>query len=490
MKTVTIKNMRYVENTAFENGISFEDMIISAGTSAGKIISKSLYGGETVLVLCGKGRNGSDGIVAGNYLQKRGHKVYLALPLGEPKDEICRKIIDEFAGDFERADCNNFPAGIDVVIDAVFGIGFSGTLSDELCTVFDAVNELGAEIFSIDIPSGVGTEHSLRATKTTAMFALKPENIVYHTLCGEIEVADIGVGDPKSYKVFEKYDVYSKEEIKKMLVTPSIAANKGNFGKVLTVCGSENMVGASYFVNQAAIEAGAGLVKAAFPDGLYLPLTSRLNECLFYPLEENSDGGISSKNTERLEQLLSDSTSVVVGPGMGNTSDTKAIVKFIVENSTVPVILDADALNALSGDVDILKHAKGKIIVTPHPGEMSRLNGMSIAEIQKNRIAVAVEFSKKYSVVTVLKGANTVIADETGRIAINITGNPGMARGGSGDVLAGIIAALIKRTSSVYDAAAAGVFIHGLAGDIVMSEKGQISVTPTRLLSKIGEAMS
>lgn len=266
--------------------------------------------------------------------------------------------------------------------------------------------------------------------------------------------------------------------------------NKGTFGKVLLICGSKNMVGCCSLATEGALRSGAGLVTLAFPDCLYMPLTSRLTENLFLPLATGKEGSISIKNTDLLLQKAEESDVVMFGCGIGVTEDTKQLTYNLISNISKPLIIDADGLNCLSENTDVLKSAKCPVLLTPHPGEMSRLTSLSIDFIQNNRVEVAKSFSEAYNVTVLLKGHETVICNSNSeQVYINKTGNTGLSKGGSGDLLSGIIAGLTaSQKGDLFKSATIGAFIHGLTADILKEELTEYAMLPTDCLKALPEA--
>lgn len=270
----------------------------------------------------------------------------------------------------------------------------------------------------------------------------------------------------------------------KMLPERDLFSNKGSFGRVLLICGSKNMVGCCYLATMGALRSGAGLVTLAFPECLYISLTSRLTENLFMPLPCDGKGYISKDNISTLIDAVNNSDIVMLGCGIGVTDNTKAIVKEIILNSKAPLILDADALNCITDSVDILSKADCEILLTPHPGEMSRLCGKTITEIQENREKTAIDFCSKYNVNLLLKGYETVICNkECTELYVNKTGNTGLSKGGAGDLLSGIISGLYpsmkKSSQSLFDSAVLGAFIHGLTADFLKEDFSEYSMLPS-----------
>lgn len=265
-------------------------------------------------------------------------------------------------------------------------------------------------------------------------------------------------------------------------------SNKGTLGSLLCICGSYGMAGAAIMAGKAALRCGIGLLKIAVPKSIYPVCATNILESVYYPLEETSNGVISSKNTDFLLEMCEKSSAVVIGCGLSVCDDTKNLVQSVITNCEKPLVIDADALNCICNKPEILKNLKAPAIITPHPGEMARLLHSTPKTVNSNRENTAIDFAKKFGVVTVLKGAGTIIASPDGEVYINHTGNSGMATGGSGDVLSGIIGSLLAQGASPINAAAAGVFLHGTIGDLAAEKLGKISMLPTDMIAMIPTA--
>lgn len=265
-------------------------------------------------------------------------------------------------------------------------------------------------------------------------------------------------------------------------------SNKGTLGSLLCICGSYGMAGAAIMAGKAALRCGIGLLKIAVPKSIYPVCATNILESVYYPLEETSNGVISSKNTDFLLEMCEKSSAVAIGCGLSVCDDTKNLVQSVITNCEKPLVIDADALNCICNKPEILKNLKAPAIITPHPGEMARLLHSTPKTVNSNRENTAIDFAKKFGVVTVLKGAGTIIASPDGEVYINHTGNSGMATGGSGDVLSGIIGSLLAQGASPINAAAAGVFLHGTIGDLAAEKLGKISMLPTDMIDMIPTA--
>lgn len=265
-------------------------------------------------------------------------------------------------------------------------------------------------------------------------------------------------------------------------------SNKGTLGSLLCICGSYGMAGAAIMAGKAALRCGIGLLKIAVPKSIYPVCATNILESVYYPLEETSNGVISSKNTDFLLEMCEKSSAIVIGCGLSVCDDAKNLVQSVITNCEKPLVIDADALNCICNKPEILKNLKVPAIITPHPGEMARLLHSTPKTVNSNRENTAIDFAKKFGVVTVLKGAGTIIASPDGEVYINHTGNSGMATGGSGDVLSGIIGSLLAQGASPINAAAAGVFLHGTIGDLAAEKLGKISMLPTDMIDMIPTA--
>lgn len=505
MFVLTADNMRKAEESAVSGGSDYYTLMETAGTKCAEVIANECKS-KKITVLCGKGKNGGDGFVIARKMWEYGFRnIFVVLVYGKPTDELCEKMYDEMlrfpvnTADFNEniQTCIHHIRTADVVVDSVFGIGFKGKLSGNAELAVKAANDnKTASKYAIDIPSGLAADSSFdnnlyfETQKTLTMIAFKPVQVLKPTadMCGETLVMDIGVSDSHKADFAEKYFAFTKKEAVLNIKKRDFDSHKGTFGNILTICGSRNMTGCVYLCNQAAVEIGAGLVTSAFPGCIYDTVSAKLNEPLMLPLPSNKNGRICT-DARTLYEKTEKCDVVAVGCGIGVDNDTKELVNFLIENCKGTLILDADALNCIAKNPEVLKNAESDIIITPHPGEMARLTGLTVSGIQTDRIKTATEFAKEYGVTVLLKGANTVIADKNSRIYINTTGNPSMARGGSGDVLTGLIAGLVPQTADAFTAACTAAYIHGGTADFVTKKFGALSATPTRIIENVHEFM-
>lgn len=274
--------------------------------------------------------------------------------------------------------------------------------------------------------------------------------------------------------------------VKKAIGNRPDDAHKGTMGTLLSVCGSYGMAGAALLSSMAALRCGVGLLKCALPKSIYPIAAGKVLESVYLPLDETADGKIAEKNADVLLRQSAD--ALLIGCGLSLCNDTRSLVKQLLVSCKKPMVLDADALNALADEPELLRQAEAPVIITPHPAEMARLCGVTALEVNRNRETTARQFAENYHVITVLKGAKTVIASPNGRTLLNTTGNSGMATGGSGDVLAGMCGALLAQGKDAFDCAAAAVYLHGLAGNLAAERLGKISMLPSDIIDEIPNA--
>ena len=489
MKVLTSSQMFSAEQAQVNRGLTFTRLMENAGSACARVIrerfSKLEQTHGTVCIVCGKGKNGGDGFVVARKLAIAGFNAVIVNAFGMPGAEdtvlMREKVVETglvpeyFWGE---KDADNALRSAEVIVDAVFGTGYRYREDERVRAVFEGINSAPGFKVSIDIPSGLESDSGtvdgccVRAGMTIAVSCMKPAHVIKpaRVMCGEVVTVDIGIEEEAVSEVEGgTLAVLSPAQAKELFPKRPLMANKGTFGHALSICGSRNMQGAAVLAASAALRCGAGLVTAAFPQAAYPAIAPKLTEALLLPLPSNEGGTLAAGAFPALLPQLEKASAVLIGCGLGLNLDTKELVPALLENCTKPMIIDADGINAVAENIDILKKLKAPAILTPHPGEMARLTGLSISEIEADRINVARRFADEYGVVLLLKGASTVIAG-TGRkeAYINITGNPGMAKGGSGDTLSGIILALLTQGLSSFDAAVLGAYIHGAAADLAV----------------------
>ena len=504
-KILSCQQTRILEQTAVDRGATFLELMQTAGESTAAYVFKTYLCEKEkrmhTVVLCGKGNNGGDGFVAARWLHEHGEKVHVVLTDGPPKTGDAKLM-------YQKAEEQNIPVtdyrtepqkillllkDADVILDGIYGIGFHGRIHEELEPLIDAVNHSKAKVVSLDLPSGVdcdlGTVEGscIQADSTVTFSTLKYCHVLYPSAdyCGKTIVFDVGIdAQTLSESVCGLWEITDKA-VKNTRTPRRPSAHKGSFGTLLSVCGSVGMAGAAVFSAKAAFRSGVGLVNVALPERIYPIVSASVTEPIYTLLPENKQGTLSLQCLPRLLQRCTKASACLIGCGLGHNDDTAAVVTALVEKSEIPIVIDADGINSLLPNIDILKTARAPIALTPHPGEMARLLGTTTADVQSHRYAYARQFAVDYGVTLVLKGANTLIASPDGRVFVNRTGNPGMAKGGSGDVLAGMLASFLAQGIQLPDAAWSSVYLHGLAGDRCAARLSQTAMTPTDLIDEL-----
>ena len=506
MRLLNSEEMKQVEQHTAKFGLSYQRMMENAGAACARNIRNIIEAEKAplrnVVVVCGKGNNGGDGFVVARKMAENGYNVCVILASGYPNSQeatyMYKLVIDLSIPtvwyDADRLKAVQTIKNADVIVDAVYGFSFYGSLSDEMKGLIGEMNSASGVKFAIDVPSGVYCNSGFNdpdcfvADYTVAISALKPAHVIHPACdnCGDIIIANIGIPEESYNFVKDSLYTYNKTEVKNLFPKRAVTANKGSFGHVLCICGSRNMVGASVLCASAALRSGAGLVTVAFPKSIYLPVANKLTQALFMPLEETEDGTFSEKALGQLLPVLDKYDAVVIGCGIGVNEDTTALVKGVLQNSKVPVIVDADAINIIARDISILKSATSRVVLTPHPKEMSRLVGTPVEIIQSDRVTCAKAFAHANDAYVVLKGSNTVVASPgSQRVYVNASGNSGLAKGGSGDVLAGLIGGFAVQDFELTDAVCSAVYVHGYTGDTVADKYSKSGMLPEDVVSEL-----
>lgn len=499
MLILSADEIRKAEDNANKGGLSYEDMMESAGMGCAEHILKNYPDSENIVILCGKGKNGGDGFVIARRLYENGKNVSVILTFNSPSDPLSeknKKRIDGTVNMYDGSTVTKKTASLiknaDIIVDAVFGIGFKGELPENIKQLFILSDNSSAVKIAVDVPSGLScvsdsTDGCFNADETLSMLCFKREHIYkpFSNICGKVSVIPIGFG------VFGNgIEAFSKKEIRELLPRRPYNGNKGTFGKALIVAGSYKMPGAGIIATRGCLSSGAGLTFFAFPDVIYSAVTSQLTECVFRPLDTDKNGGFAEGSFYRIKNDLSSFSSVAIGPGLGTKKGAEMLVYDIIKSYKGRLIIDADGINIISRNINILKESEADILLTPHPGEMSRLTGKSISEINADRVGTAREFAASYGVSVLLKGENTVIADKNGRTVINPTGSSALSRGGSGDLLTGMTVSFAAAGLSSFEAGILGAYLHGLSGEIAEKKFTAFSSTVERITECIPEALS
>jgi hydroxyethylthiazole kinase-like uncharacterized protein yjeF len=389
-------------------------------------------------------------------------------------------------------------SGCSLIVDAIFGTGLRAPLAGMIETVVADVNASGLPIVAVDLPSGMSadTPHligdCIEASMTVTLSAPKLPLVLppAEPFAGDVVVAHIGI----TQEIVEaldgrRVDLLSPEPMRALVAPRAPDSHKGDFGRVTVVAGSRGKTGAAYLSAMAALRSGAGLVTVATPGSCLAILASMAPEFMTTALEESADGVATEDAIEQILELRHD--VVACGPGLGRTAGAAALVRRLLERADAPLVLDADALTVLGEHPDVLMGRDDRhVIITPHPGEMARLTGTTSEDVQANRLEAAAEFATRHALFVVLKGHRTIIATPEGRLFVNPTGGAGLATGGTGDVLTGMIAAWLAQLLDAEAACRLGVFLHGAAGDLAEAEAGQVTMTATSVLDNLGGALT
>jgi len=500
VKLVSSATMRQIDRKAIDGrGIPSAELMENAGRGiAMRILSELLLKPESshVTVFCGKGNNGGDGYVIARYLKEAGAEVVVYY-LG-PID----KLSPDARLNYDRADklglemhevggIDDLPDELecDLAIDAVFGTGFSGTPRGLAGELVEYINDLDCLIAAVDMPSGLNADNgacegSVVDVDCTYTLALPKFGLFLspgREICGDVAVVPIGIPDDVIDSFDLKPDLATGAFVAELLPIRKPDSHKGDFGRVLTIAGSTGMTGAAALSALASLRSGCGLSRLACPKSTQPVAATKLTEVMTAPMPDVRKKGVFAlRSLGEVRQLIKDHDAVVLGPGIGRHHETMELTRRIVAGLDKPTVIDADGLNAFVGHTEILRDCQTTLVLTPHPGEFARLSGSEVPperEIEV-RIETALKFAAANNVVLVLKGSPTLVASPDGRCTLNPTGNHGMATGGSGDVLSGIIGTFLAQMDNAYDAAVVGVFVHGLAGDFAADE-----ITPRALIA-------
>ncbi len=507
MKIATPEQMNAIDGCSInEYGIPG---ILLMENAAMAIVSEavSMMGGckgRTVTAIAGRGNNGGDAFAAARMLHSRGAsvKVYLiGQKAGISGDALFNMTLLEKTGNSiieiaEDHDLEMLTADINrsqLILDGIFGTGLSREVNGLAASAISRINASGKAVLAIDIPSGAdGADGKVRGVcvkaDVTVTFCMPKIGLVLNPGCeyvGKLIVAEIGTPPGAIDKQSIRIEMTDHEQVSDLLPIRRPDSNKGDYGRVMILTGSTGMTGCGCLCSMAALRCGAGLVYTAVPGSLAPIYGAAALEPIILQLEDGGRGCLSAESAGEILKHLERMDVAAIGPGLTASDDIRLVVEQIIENSRAPLVLDADALNSISENPAILKKLKAEAVITPHPGEMARLTGLCIADIQKDRIGTASRFAAEYGVTVVLKGNRTVTAMPDGRIFINPTGNAGMATAGSGDVLAGMIAGLTAQGVCVCDAAVAGVYLHGLAGDCAAKSLGMHGMVAGDILLRI-----
>jgi hydroxyethylthiazole kinase-like uncharacterized protein yjeF len=505
MKIVSAEEMRGIDRATSERfGVPSLTLMENAGTAVADYVLSHHAAAGRIVVFCGKGNNGGDGFVAARRLHERGKKVQVIL-LADPGDlrgdaavmfgKLPSPAIAVHSGEELRSERMRPSLQADLCLDAVLGTGFKPPVSGVYGDAIALMNASQVPVVAVDIPSGADADAMAaqdgtiaRADAVVTFTAPRPAHLFSLLSAGPTVVA--GIGSPEEAIVSAlRLNVITARDIGGLIGPRPADSNKGNYGHVLVVGGSLGKAGSAAMAGMAALRAGAGLSTVATARSVLGTVAGFHPELMTEPLPETDAGTISSGAQSRIEELAKGKTVLAIGPGISRDPQTAELVRSLVVRLRLPVVLDADGLNAFEGRTGELKGTGRILVITPHPGEMARLAGCSIADVQKDRLGTARKFAREHELIVVLKGHRTLVVQADGEAWVNTTGNPGMATGGTGDILTGMVAGMIaQHSTSVFMAVIAAVHLHGLAGDVMREKVGEHSLVATDLLQGLPEA--
>ena len=505
MKIVTTRQMRNLEQASVRAGVSLDTLM----ENAGQVIAEELIdrlpssGSGPALVLVGPGNNGADGLVAARHLAERSVTVTAYIMTARPAEDEKRDMavaagvtIIHALDDGDHAQLTEATSEATIILDAVLGTGRGRPIESPLSDLLRVVrNNANAPIVAVDVATGMSTDtghldpNGLEASETFVLgrpkigLFLDPSRSTWRCL-------DIGIPDGLDIQV--PTELMTNRAMSRIVPARPPRSNKGTFGRALIVAGSENYVGAAYLSAAAAGRSGAGLVTLALPDTIYPLIATRLAESTYIPLVEHGrnviDSGVAAVQVTDAARAA---TSLLIGPGLGQTPSSIEFARSVLldRREGPRLVIDADALNSLASVDDWQRRIRGPAILTPHPGEMARLRGSNVEDVERDRVHSARAAAETWRHIVVLKGACTVVAHPDGRTAISPWVNPGMATGGTGDVLAGLIAGFLAQGMEPFDAASLGVYVHGQAGEFARCNVGEVAMVAGDVLDSLPQAL-
>ncbi len=497
--------MRSIDKATSERfGVPSLTLMENAGAAVAEHVLMHHGAVRRVVVFCGKGNNGGDGFVAARRLHQRGKNVQVILLADAvdlkgdaatmysklPVAAITVRTPEELKTDRVRL---ALPA--DLYLDAILGTGFKPPVTGLYADAIAVLNAAQAPVIAVDIPSGADADATApqegviaRADSIVTFTAARPAHAFSLLTDGPTYVA--GIGSPDEAIQSELHlNVITARDFAPLIDERPADSNKGLYGHVLVIGGSLGKAGAAAMAGMAALRAGAGLSTIATPKSVLATVAGFHPEVMTEPLPETDAGTISANAAKRLSELSKGKSVLAIGPGISRVEETAKLVRALVAHSKVPIVLDADGLNAFEGQADALKGSSRVLVITPHPGEMARLAGRTVADVQKDRLGVARKFAREHELIVVLKGHRTLVVQPDGEAWVNTTGNPGMSTGGTGDILTGMVAAMIAQNpKDVTLAVCAAVHLHGLAADVMLDNVGEHSMVATDLLRGLPEA--
>jgi NAD(P)H-hydrate epimerase len=505
LRILSAEAMREVDRIAIEE-LGIPSLVLMENAAIGVVdaIGEVYEDAESAAIFCGPGNNGGDGLAIARHLTVRGYDVQVflaAAPRGMRGDAevqlgICRRqglAIRDVATENDVVQALEEAREADLVVDALFGTGLSKPLEGLLADLVDGLNDLPVPRVAVDLPSGLNGSRweplgpHLWADLTVTFAAPKIAHVFppASEAAGELVVTDLGIPPELVEEAEEEggpLHLLLGDELAGLLPEREPGTHKGDYGHALIVAGSAGKGGAAILAARAAVRAGAGLVTAAVPEPILSVVDLGSLESMTLPLPAGGSGQIRAAAGDRILEAAEGKSVLAMGPGLGQEQETFATIRRVSREAPLPLLLDADGINAFAGRAAELAGRSAETVITPHPGELARLLGMSTPEVQADRLAAARRAAAETEAVVVLKGYRTLVATPGGEVHVNPTGNPGMASGGTGDVLTGLIAGLLAQGLGALDAARLGVYLHGLAGDLAAAGMGEAALAASDLL--------
>lgn len=501
---LTPKQMAEAEQASIKLGVSLGELMDNAGQAFGReLLSFALQENlRNIVILVGNGNNGGDGLVCANFLTESGIIPTVVLMCGKPKTELSVNAFESLHKSITviNEDSCNFTdviSNADIIADCIFGTGFHGEIKADLLEHFNVIGNSDAYKIACDCPSGVNclngqvADGTFRCIKTITFHRSKT-GLHFHPAkdyCGDVIVKNIGIPDGWDKNMDTRIYLKPKHEIVPLLPHRSRNSHKGTFGRLMLICGSESYMGAAMISTKSSLKSGVGIAQLCTPTPVAHSLVSAMPECVFTLLAYDEQGFITADNASMLCDITKKCSAAVIGCGLGVTDGTKAVVYELIRNSQIPLIIDADGINCLSTHIDILEEKQAEIILTPHPAELARLCGVSTAEILENRLGYAVMLAKKYGVTIVSKATQTITALSDGTTFVTDFGNTALAKGGSGDMLAGLIGSFISQGVATQKACLLACCLMGCTAERLSAQYSERSILASDIISHFSQEL-
>jgi ADP-dependent NAD(P)H-hydrate dehydratase / NAD(P)H-hydrate epimerase len=505
MKIVSAEEMRAIDRATSERfGVPSLTLMENAGTAVADYVLSHYGKAERIVVFCGKGNNGGDGFVAARRLQERGRKVQVVLlaSSGDVRGDAAvmfgklpEAAITVHSSEELKSERVRLALQADLYVDAILGTGFKPPVGGFYAEAIGIMNASQAPVVAVDIPSGADAdamtpqENTIARANAVVTFTVpRPAHVFSWLTAGPTVVAEIGSPEEAIVSSLQ-LNVITARDVGPLIGPRPAESNKGSYGHVLVIGGSLGKAGAAAMAGMAALRVGAGLSTVATPKSVVATVAGFHPELMTEPLSETSCGSIAISTADGIGELAKGKSVLAIGPGISRDPQTAELVRKLVATLEAPMVIDADGLNAFEGRTDELNGKGRTLVITPHPGEMARLAGCTVADVQKDRLGTARKFAREHDLIVVLKGHRTLVAQADGEVWVNTTGNPGLATGGTGDILTGVVAGMIAQyPKNVFAAVLAAVHLHGLAGDVMRERVGEHSLVATDLLQGLPEA--